>query len=135
MDRSSDQSKSRMRAIALARRLEELGADSVVALDVSGHSPFTDYFVIAGANSRAQMRGFRRRVFDLLEELQLEARQGRKRDDDGGWLLIDCSSVIVHIMLREQREFYDLEKLWFDAETIYAAETRGFDDSAPQSDV
>jgi len=125
MDQSSEQSKSREQAIALARRLDELGADSVVALDVSRSSPFTDCFVIAGAQSVAQMRGFRRRIVELVDELDLETRRNRKRDEDGGWLLIDCTTVIIHIMLPEQREFYDLEKLWFDAERIFdASDTR-----------
>lgn len=121
MDQSSEQLKSREDAIAIAKRLDEFGAESVVALDVSTSSPFSDCFVIAGAQSSAQMRGFRRRIFELVEELGLETRQGRKRDDDGGWLLIDCTTVIIHIMMPEQRQFYDLEKLWFDAERIYGA--------------
>lgn len=119
MDQSSEQLKSREQAIALARRLDELGAESVVALDVSKSSPFTDCFVIAGAQSTAQMRGFRRRIFELIDDMDLETRRNRKREDDGGWLLIDCTTIIIHIMLREQREFYDLEKLWFDAERIF----------------
>lgn len=128
MDLSSELLKSREQAITLARRLAELGAESVVALDVSGSSPFTDCFVIAGAQSTAQMRGYRRRIFELIDQMDLESSRNRKRDDDGGWLLIDCTTIIIHIMLPEQREFYDLEKLWFDAERI-------FDASAPINDV
>ncbi len=119
MDQSSEPSTSREKAIALAAYLHELGAQSVVALDVSVSSPFADCFVIAGANSAAQTRGFRRRILEKIDVLDLESRTGHKRDDDGGWLLIDCGSIIVHIMLPEQREFYDLEKLWFDAEKIF----------------
>jgi ribosome-associated protein len=52
----------------------------------------------------------------------LDPRQSHKRDDDSGWLLLDCGSIIVHIMLEELRSFYELEKLWFDAPIIYPAD-------------
>lgn len=106
-------------ATEVARFLDRSGATDVVALDVRKSSAFTDCFVIAGAASAAQMRGLQRRLVEVLEEMGLQSRRSSKQVDESGWLLIDCYSVIVHIMLKEQRDFYGLERLWFDADLLY----------------
>ncbi|SIQ22265.1 ribosome-associated protein [Alkalispirochaeta americana] len=103
----------------VARFLDELGATDVIALDISSQSAFTDAFVIAEANSRGQLQGFQRQVEERLFELGLLASNHRKRGDESGWYLIDCGSVIVHLMLQEQREFYGLERLWYDATVLW----------------
>lgn len=106
-------------ACRVAGFLDELGATDVIALDISSHSAFADAFVIAQANSRGQLQGFQRQVEEQLFELGLLASNHRKRGDESGWYLIDCGSVIVHLMLQEQREFYGLEKLWYDATVLW----------------
>ncbi|HKK47652.1 MAG TPA: ribosome silencing factor [Alkalispirochaeta sp.] len=113
-------------ATEIARSLEELGALDPIALDVSGQSSFTEAFVIAGAESLAQLRGLQRRIHDTLTDLDLDPRQSPRRNDESGWLLLDCNSVIIHLMLADQRSFYELEKLWFDAPILYStADTDG----------
>ena len=118
MEPSSDPQTKDL-AIDLARFLDETGARDIVALDVSEQSSFARYFVIGGAASAGQLRGLKRRTYERLGELGLRARQSPKRDDESGWLLIDCDDLIVHLMLDEQRRFYELEKLWFDAQVLY----------------
>lgn len=105
-------------AAELALVLEELGAADVVALDVTGQSSFADAFVIAGAASQAQLRGLQRRLSEELERRDLQPRTRPRRDDESGWLLLDCNSLVIHLMLEEQRRFYELERLWFDATVI-----------------
>ena len=125
MEQSSDQKMSEI-ATEIARSLEELGALDPIALDVSGQSSFTEAFVIAGAESLAQLRGLQRRIHDTLTNLDLDPRQSPRRNDESGWLLLDCNSVIIHLMLADQRSFYELEKLWFDAPILYStADTDG----------
>lgn len=128
MEQSSDQT-IRQTATEVARFLEELGAADPIALDVSGQSSFTDAFVIAGAESLAQLRGLQRRVHEKLTELDLDPRQSPRRNDESGWLLLDCDSVVLHLMLADQRAFYELEKLWFDAPVLYSTDTRAVHDS------
>lgn len=120
MEQSSDQT-TKQTATEVARFLEELGAGDPIALDVSGQSSFTDAFVIAGAESLAQLRGLQRRLHEKLTQLGLDPRQSPRRNDESGWLLLDCDSVVIHLMLAEQRAFYELEKLWFDAGVLYSA--------------
>ncbi|MFW5693726.1 MAG: ribosome silencing factor [Alkalispirochaeta sp.] len=119
MEQSSDQTINQM-ATAVAQILAELGAVDPIALDVSEQSSFTDAFVIAGAESLAQLRGLQRRVHEHLTELHLDPRQSPRRNDESGWLLLDCDSIIIHLMLAEQRAFYELEKLWYDAPVLYS---------------
>ncbi|TVR70171.1 MAG: ribosome silencing factor [Spirochaetaceae bacterium] len=109
-------------ARALARFLDESGAQHVLALDISAQSSFADCFVIAGASSQAQLGGFHRRAEEFLRERGVFPRNHRKRGDESGWLLLDCDSLVVHLMLKDIREFYDLERLWFDAELLWQAE-------------
>ena len=118
MEQSSESETLRDNAQALARFLDESGATNVVTLDIRGQSAFADFFVIATANSDGQMRGLVRRCHDRLAELDLHPRQSVKRNEDSGWTLLDCGDLIIHIMLLEQREFYEIEKLWFDAERL-----------------
>ena len=121
MEQSSDRTV-REKAADIASYLEDLGARDPVALDVSGQSSFTDAFVIAGAASSAQLRGLYRRLEEYLAELDFHARRNPRRDDESGWVLLDCDDVVVHLMLDEQRAFYELEKLWFDAERLFPVE-------------
>lgn len=108
-------------AKAIGRFLHEIGAAKAIALDVRKNSTFADAFVIATAASVAQLRGMQRRVVEQLSDLGLEPRRNPRRDDESGWILIDCYAVIVHLMLPDIREFYGLERLWFDADVLYEA--------------
>ncbi|MFW5796151.1 MAG: ribosome silencing factor [Alkalispirochaeta sp.] len=119
MDQSSERSNATIAAQEIAEYLEEHGGENVVALDISKQSGFVDSFVFVSAPSIGRLRGLYRRAHEKIAELELTPRQSHKRDDESGWLLIDCESVIVHLMLTELRDFYEVEKLWFDAVPIY----------------
>lgn len=122
MEHESVLSDSNEIARNLARFLDEIGAQEAVALDIADQSGFADAFVIAGAASQGQLQGFHRRTEEYLRDRGFVPRNHRKRGDESGWLLLDCGTVIVHLMLREMREFYELEKLWFDAKPLWKQE-------------
>ncbi len=117
--RDDDRRKNIEDARSIARYLEQHGGDAVVALDISQQSSFADAFIIASAGSVGQLRGLYRRTHEIVDELLLTSHQSHKRDDESGWLLVDCDSVVVHLMLDEIRQFYELEKLWYDGEVIF----------------
>lgn len=105
--------------LALARFLEEVKAEDVVVLDISARSGFADYFVIAGANSHGQLRGFTRQADEELMKHGVHPRGARRNlADDETWVLLDCDDFIIHLMLKPARDFYALEKLWFDCPRI-----------------
>ncbi len=107
-------------AVELARLLEEhLGADTV-ALDVSALTSIADCFVITTARSSAHLAGLSRELERYLDGAGLRPlnRHRHASASASGWLLVDCGDVVVHVMERTAREFYDLERLWFKAERI-----------------
>lgn len=74
----------------------------------------TDYFVIAHGESEVQVRAIADGIKDTLEELGVIARR-REGWEDARWVLLDYGDTVAHIFLAEDREYYDLERLWGDA--------------------
>lgn len=109
-------------ALALGMLLKSHKAEDVVILDLTGSSPWTDYFVIATVTSSAHSAGLRKHVQEALPSLSLEIRRTSHKIPDGDdWALIDLGDVVIHLMTTKARKFYDLEKLWFDAPNIFPA--------------
>ncbi len=77
-------------------------------------STIADYFVICTANSPTQIKAIADEVERVLE-LAGEPPRRMEGKRDGGWILLDFSVVVIHIFLKEMREFYSLERLWGDA--------------------
>jgi len=96
--------------------------DSKKALDIKSLRTtdvtiLADYFVICTANSSTQLKTLSDEVERILKD-NGESPLRREGHRSGGWLLIYYGCVIVHIFLKEAREFYTLERLWGDAEEI-----------------
>jgi ribosome-associated protein len=91
--------------------LSEHQALDIALLDISRTSTFTDYFVIASAQSPPQFRA----LAEYLEkDLKPEGHDLRHQEGsaDSGWLLLDFGEIIVHVFSPEKREYYRLEELW-----------------------
>lgn len=86
-------------------------------LNVTGLSPIADYFVICSGNSTVQVKAIADEVEDKMAEdgYSLSHKEGY---ESGRWVLLDYGNVIVHIFHSEERDFYELERLWADAEAI-----------------
>ena len=76
-----------------------------------------DYFVICTASSTTQLKTLSDEVEKVLKE-NGEMPLRREGHRNGGWVLIDFGCVVVHLFLKEIREFYTLERLWGDAEDV-----------------
>jgi ribosome-associated protein len=116
--------RSRGRGIRGGRRLPPEGLRHITAaladrkavdpivLDLHGLSEATDYFVIASGTSDAHVRGMAEHLMEGLAPHHVEGLvQGR-------WVLLDYVDVVVHLFHPEQREFYQLERLWGDAPPV-----------------
>jgi len=99
----------------VGRLLAEHRAEGVVLLDVGEHSGWTDWFVIATVAGVTQLRALTRHVDEFAVLRGLSFRGGANIADDEEWVLLDLGNVVVHLMSARAREFYDLEKLWFQA--------------------
>jgi ribosome-associated protein len=105
---------SRDVAVRAARAASEKQAQDIVVLDVSQVIVITDFFVICSAATQRQAKTLIEAVEDALRELG--ARPVRREGEDGsGWWLLDYIDVVVHVFGSDEREYYDLERLWRDA--------------------
>lgn len=91
--------------------LDRKKAKGLRLLHVFDRTVIADYFVVCTGNSSTQLRSFADEVDFMLSQAGYPPAR-IEGDGNGGWILLDFSSVIVHIFSREGREFYDLEKLY-----------------------
>lgn len=107
------------KALEIARLLSDGKADDVVVLDVSELNSWTDFFVIATIHSSAHWQGLAKQVKDYTKENDLQIHLTNKKSPDGDdWNLIDIGPIVVHLMSKDAREFYELEKLWHNGKIV-----------------
>lgn len=97
--------------------LDAKKAQNIKVLRVNDQTIITDYFVICTGNSSTQVKSLGGEVEYKLGLRDVDPLHYEGRDNNG-WVVIDYSSVIVHIFNRENRDFYKLDKLYGDAEEI-----------------
>ena len=95
----------------------EKQASDIVLLNVRNVCTFADYFVICSGEADRQIRAIYEEIEHALKKEGVKPHH-REGTLDSGWLLLDYGDVIVHIFSAEQREYYRLDKLWDEAETV-----------------
>jgi ribosome-associated protein len=108
---------SREVAARAARAALAKQATDIVVLDIHELIVITDYFVICTASSNRQVKTVIEAIEDSIRELG-EKPTRREGEDEAGWWLLDYIDVVVHVFGEEEREYYDLERLWRDAPTL-----------------
>ena len=101
-------------AMVLARALDSKKGGDIKVLKTEELTTLADYFVICSAGSSTQIKALSDACEKAMDQLgepahHIEGHRG------GTWVLLDYSSVVVHIFTDEARKFYDLERLWGDA--------------------
>ncbi len=104
-------------AEAACWHLLEKNAVDVSILDLRGFSDVCDFFVIAEGNSDVQVKALARDLRDILAEHGHRARNVEGMDR-GRWVLLDFFDVVVHVFQEQTRSYYQLERLWDDAERL-----------------
>ncbi|MDQ0416210.1 ribosome-associated protein [Croceifilum oryzae] len=100
---------------------EEKKAHGVTILDIRGLSVFADYFVVCHGNSQTQVQAIVTGIKEKMNEEGIQIR-GVEGFQDARWVLVDLGDVVVHVFHRDERDFYDLERLWGDAPKIDLAQ-------------
>src|SRR5438105_1533128 len=92
-------------------------ANDVVLLDLRGVSDMTDFFIVASGTSDTHVRSIAERVSEEMKKSGVAAYhvEGLSK---GRWVLLDFVDFVVHVFHPTLREFYQLERLWSDAESI-----------------
>ncbi len=108
-------------AMILAKALDSKKGGEIKVLKTEALTTLADYFVICTATSSTQVKAMSDACEEAMEKHgeQVHHIEGHR---GGTWLLLDFSSVVVHIFTDESRKFYDLERLWGDAEEVDLSE-------------
>ena len=99
------------------RALEDKKGENIKIIDIEGISVLADYFLIASGSNESQIRAMVDNVEEELEKAGYSVKQ-REGYGTGRWVLLDFGDIIVHVFDRENRLFYDLERIWRDGKTI-----------------
>ena len=115
----ADTSSSRDTALDAARLIADHKGEDTVVLDLRAVTTIADFFIITTARSSAHLTGLQRELSAFLRTRGVRPLNGGHKDRaETGWLLMDCGDFVIHLMEKEQRDFYDLERLWFKAERV-----------------
>jgi len=107
----------RNKAILAARAADEKQATDVLVLAVGPIIYVCDYFVICSASNSQQLRAIVNNIEKTLAEDKVKplAREGLESSQ---WMLLDYGDIVIHVFEQEARDYYQLERLWADAEVV-----------------
>jgi len=104
-------------ALLAAEAAADKKAEDILVLDVRKLTTATDYFVIVSVNSAPQANAVRDAVEEIMHLSGVTLRN-RQQQLSKRWLLLDFSGVLVHVFVKEAREFFNLERLWSKATKV-----------------
>ncbi len=107
----SDLELTRHMAEAAARAAAGMFARDVTIIDLRAVVSYTDYFVVASAETERQTRRIVEEVIDKMREEGYRPRS-RRVDEGTSWISLDFLDVVVHVFTDEARDYYRLESLW-----------------------
>lgn len=109
-----------MTELELSRKIAQIISNKkgfdIVDIHVTDYSIIADYFVIATGTSNTHVKSLADEIEYELSLLGVEPRSIEGKAT--GWILLDYSTVVVHIFTPDSREYYNLERLWSDAEQV-----------------
>lgn len=97
--------------------LENKKAEDIHVIDITEVSTLADYFVIANGTNRSQIQALADHVQEVLgkEGLTLKQIEGY---NNANWILMDYQDIIIHVFDKENRLFYDLDRIWRDGKIV-----------------
>lgn len=104
-------------ALLAVNALEDKKAEDIRIIDISEISTIADYFIIADGSNKSQIQAMADNVSEMLGRAGVTVRQ-IEGYQNANWILMDFQDIIIHIFDRENRLFYDLERIWRDGVPI-----------------
>lgn len=92
-------------------------AEDIIVLNMKGVSLIADYFVICHANSDRQVQSIAREMAEQAGQAGYDVKR-LEGFDAARWVLVDMGDVVAHVFHKDERQFYNLERLWGDAPII-----------------
>lgn len=109
--------QSKLMAKLAYKALDDKKGEDIKIIDISEISVLADYFIIANGTNDSQVRALVESVEEELDKAGFEVKQ-REGYGLGSWVLLDFGSIIVHVFDKENRLFYDLERIWRDGKYV-----------------
>ncbi|MFG6148451.1 ribosome silencing factor [Halobacillus sp. B23F22_1] len=100
-----------------AKACDEKRANDIVVLDMADVSLVADYFLICEGSNERQVQAIAREVKEQAEENGIEVKR-MEGFDKARWILVDLNGVVCHIFHKDERHYYNLERLWGDAASV-----------------
>lgn len=88
--------------------------EDTISLEMKGISDMTDYFVVTHGNNERQVQAIVRAVKEVANEQNIEVKR-MEGYNEARWILIDLADVVVHVFHKDERNYYNIEKLYQDA--------------------
>ena len=93
---------------------ENKKAEDIISLNMQGISDMTDYFVVCHGNNERQVQSIAKAVKEAVHEQDIDVKR-MEGYQDARWILLDLANVVVHIFHKDERPYYNIEKLYQDA--------------------
>lgn len=119
-NRNNKEASKELAALAI-KALEDKKAEDIRIIDISNVSVLADYFLIANGSNRSQIQALADHVEEQLGKAGTPVRQ-IEGYDTANWILLDFGDIIIHIFDKENRLFYDLERIWRDGALVELTE-------------
>ncbi len=100
----------------IKQAIDDIQLEDVVIFDMRETSPFFDYFVIGTAKNTRQLSASIREIKDALRRNDYPSPS--VEGSEGGWTLLDGHDIIVNVFTKDEREYYNIEKMWLDVPKI-----------------
>ena len=101
------------------KAIDDKRGEDIVVLNMEGISLLADYFIIAEGSSERQVQAIARELKDTAEKAGYVVRKIEGMDT-ARWILVDMGDVVAHIFHKDERAYYNLERLWGDAPQLDA---------------
>jgi ribosome-associated protein len=98
----------------VVKAADDKRAEDIMVLNMKGISLIADYFVICHGNSDKQVQAIAREIKDKAGELGYDVKR-IEGFDEAKWVLLDLGDIVAHVFHRDERSYYNLERLWGDA--------------------
>jgi len=102
---------------AVKAALEDKKAEDITVLDIHEISSIADYFIIANGNNPNQLTAMQDACDEAMYKAGIHAKQ-IEGNSKSTWILMDYQDVIIHLFSKEDRQFYNIERIWKDATPV-----------------
>ncbi|WP_010650964.1 ribosome silencing factor [Oceanobacillus massiliensis] len=101
----------------IAEACDDKRAEDIIALDMNQVSLVADYFLICHGNTERQVQAIARGIKEAMDEKGIDVKRIEGLEQ-ARWVLVDIGDIVCHVFHKDERHYYNLERLWGDAAQV-----------------